>query len=87
MIRKATMQDIPRIAEMIVFGKRVAYRSIFNNDFVSFNELRVIDIIENYRRNPSLIDNMIVYDDGILKGVLNRNFMTPTASQKAGKHA
>ena len=46
MIRKATMQDVPRIAEIIVFGKRVAYRPIFNNDVVSFNELQVIKVIE-----------------------------------------
>lgn len=75
MVRKATLQDISRIAEIIVFGKRVAYRSIFNNDFVSFNELQVIDIIEKIRRNSMLIDNFIVYDDGIVKGVINRKFM------------
>ena len=72
MIRKATMQDVSRIAEIIVFGKRVAYRPIFNNDFVSFNELQVINLIEEYRSNPALIDNMLVYDDGIVKGVINR---------------
>lgn len=59
MIRKATLQDIPRIAEIIVFGKRVAYRTIFNNDVVSFNELQVINIIEEYRNSPGVIDNMI----------------------------
>lgn len=75
MVRKATLQDVSRIAEIIVFGKRVAYRPIFNNDFVSFNELQVIDIIEKFRRTPMLIDNFIVYDDGIVKGVINRKFM------------
>ena len=74
MLRKATIQDIPRIAEIIVFGKRVAYRPIFNDDIGSFNELQVIHIIEEYQNNPRLIDNMIVYDDGILKGVINRVF-------------
>ena len=72
MVRRATMQDVSRIAEIIVFGKRVAYRPIFNNDLVSFNELRVIDIIERYQNDPQLIDNMIVYDDGIVKGVIGR---------------
>lgn len=75
MVRKATLQDVSRIAEIIVFGKRVAYRPIFNNDFVFFNELQVIDIIEKFRRTPMLIDNFIVYDDGIVKGVINRKFM------------
>ena len=74
MLRKATIQDIPRIAEIIVFGKRVAYRSIFNDDIGSFNRLQVIHIIEEYQKDTMLIDNMIVYDDGILKGVINRMF-------------
>ena len=74
MLRKAIMQDVSRIAEIIVFGKRVAYRPIFNNDFVSFNELQVINLIEEYRNNPTVIDNMLVYDDGIIKGVINRVF-------------
>ena len=74
MVRKASMQDVSRIAEIIVFGKRVAYRPIFNNDVVSFNELQVIILIEEYRSNPALVDNMLVYDDGIIKGVINRIF-------------
>ena len=74
MVRKASMQDVSRIAEIIVFGKRVAYRPIFNNDVVSFNELQVINLIEEYRSNPALVDNMLVYDDGIIKGVINRIF-------------
>ena len=74
MVRKASMQDVSRIAEIIVFGKRVAYRPIFNNDFVSFNELQVIDLVKEYRNNPTLVDNMLVYDDGIIKGVINRIF-------------
>ncbi len=47
MVRKASMQDVSRIAEIIVFGKRVAYRPIFNNDVVSFNELQVIKGVIN----------------------------------------
>lgn len=46
MIRQAGKQDIPRIAEIIVFGKRVAYRSIFKNDCGSFNELQVVQLYE-----------------------------------------
>ena len=61
------MQDVPRIAEIIVFGKRVAYRPIFNNDVVSFNELQVINLVEKYRNNPQAVDNMFVYDDRIYK--------------------
>ena len=72
MLRKATMQDVSRIAEIIVFGKRVAYRPIFNNDVVSFNELQVMYLVEEYKKNPTLVDNMLVYDDGIIKGVINK---------------
>lgn len=72
MVRKATVQDISRIAEIIVFGKRVAYRSIFQNDYVSFNELQVLSMIEEYREKPEMMDNMLVYDDGIVKGVINQ---------------
>ena len=75
MLRKAQIQDISRIAEIIVFGKRVAYRHIFNNDIVSFHELQVLNLVEDYHSNPLLLDDMIVYDDGILKGVINRKFV------------
>ncbi len=75
MIRRAEIQDISRIAEIIIFGKRVAYRPIFNNDIVSFNELQVMNLVEEYRSNLLTIENMIVYDDGIMKGVINRKFV------------
>ena len=78
MIRAAQPKDIPRIAEIIVFGKRVAYRDIFQNDMVTFNELQVMDLAEEYRRNPALIKNMLVYDDGIVKGVINREYKNDT---------
>lgn len=47
-IRQANQQDIPRIAEIIVFGKRVAYRPIFENDEVSFNDLQVVAYVEPF---------------------------------------
>ncbi|MBE5893273.1 MAG: GNAT family N-acetyltransferase [Lachnospiraceae bacterium] len=78
MIRAAQRKDIPRIAEIIVFGKRVAYRDIFQNDMVTFNELQVMDLVEEYHRNPALIKNMLVYDDGIVKGVINREYINDT---------
>lgn len=72
MVRHATMEDISRIAEIIVFGKRVAYRSIFQNDLFSFNELQVLPIVEEFQANPAMIENFLVYDDGIVRGVINR---------------
>lgn len=73
MVRKATKKDISRIAEIIVFGKRVAYRTIFQNDVVSFNEIQVIPLWEEYKENPEMLEHMLVFDDGIVKGVINCN--------------
>lgn len=70
MIRQANKQDISRIAEIIVFGKRVAYRPIFENDYVSFNELQVVRLYEEYKNNPDRLDGMLLYDDGIIKGII-----------------
>jgi len=72
MVRHATMGDISRIAEIIVFGKRMAYRAIFQNDYFSFNELQVMPIADEFRAKPELINNFLVYDDGIVRGVINR---------------
>lgn len=73
MVRKATKKDISRIAEIIVFGKRVAYRTMFQNDEVSFNEIQVIPLWEEYKDNLEKMEHMLVFDDGIVKGVINCN--------------
>lgn len=39
-IRKAALQDVSRIAEILVFTKRLNYRPIFQNDLVSFGEMQ-----------------------------------------------
>ncbi len=72
MIRKARTEDISRLAEIEVFGKRVAYRPIFQDDDGSFNQLQTGTIIEEYRQNPSLLTPIWVYDDGIVKGLINQ---------------
>lgn len=77
-IRCATESDFARIAEIIVFSKRVAYRSIFNDDVVSFNELGVVKLFTQYKQNKSLTENMLVFDDGIVKGIINQTFMDDT---------
>lgn len=74
MIRKAEPGDIPRIAEIIVFGKRTAYWPIFQNDTVSFNELQVYSMAEAYAHDLSQLRHMLVYDDGILRGIINRKY-------------
>ena len=69
MLRKAENKDIPRIAEIIIFTKRVTYRPIFQNDNVSFNEMQVIKEIERLKQ-PNELDNVYVYDDGIVKATI-----------------
>ena len=70
MIRKAEIKDISRIAEILVFDKRINFRPIFRNDDYSFNELRVLKVAEEYSR-PETLDNIFVYDDGIVKGLIH----------------
>lgn len=42
MIRVATIKDASRLAEIQIFSKRKAFRPIFQNDDVSFNEMSVL---------------------------------------------
>ena len=70
MIRKAEPKDLSRIAEILVFTKRIKYRSIFHNDEYSFNELQVVKLVEEYG-NSKALDNIWVYDDGIVKGMIH----------------
>lgn len=69
MLRKAGNMDISRIAEILIFTKRTTYRSIFKSDNVSFNEMQVLKEIEKLSQ-PSALDNIYVYDDGIVKAMV-----------------
>lgn len=69
MLRKAGNMDISRIAEILIFTKRTTYRQIFKNDNVSFNEMQVLKEIEKLSQ-PSALDNIYVYDDGIVKATV-----------------
>ena len=69
MIRKAEKKDLSRIAEILVFVKRMKYRSIFHDDGYSFGNLQVIPVAEEYSA-PSILDNIWVYEEkGIVKGL------------------
>ena len=70
MIRKAATGDLSRIAEILVFVKRINYRPIFKNDSYSFGELQVLRVAEKYR-DPDILENILVYDDGIVKGMIH----------------
>lgn len=70
MIRQAERKDASRLAEILIFTKRVTYRSIFHNDIVSFNEMQVLDLALSFRENEHALDDLYVYDDGIVKGLI-----------------
>jgi putative acetyltransferase len=70
MIRPAEMRDASRLAEILIFAKRTAYRPIFKNDTVSFNKMQVLDLALTFRDNKHELDDMYVYDDGIVRGLI-----------------
>lgn len=70
MIRKASVQDLSRIAEILVFVKRIQFRPIFQNDDYSFGELQVIPVAQRYSA-PEILNHIWVYDDGIVKGLIH----------------
>ena len=71
MIRKATRNDLSRIAEILVFVKRIKFRPIFQDDEYSFGELQVLRVAEQYSK-PHILDHIFVYDDGgIVKGLIH----------------
>lgn len=71
MIRKATTEDLSRIAEILVFVKRMKYRSIFHNDGYSFGNLQVISVAEEYS-DPEILNKIWVHEsDDIVKGLIH----------------
>lgn len=69
-IRKATPKDVSRIAEILIFTKRVHYRSIFHNDVVTFGEMQVLPLAKPFFEDLSLLDTYWVYDDEFVKGMI-----------------
>lgn len=70
MIRKARREDASRIAEILVFSKRMNYRRIFRNDRVSFGEMQVYPLAKEYIEHPEKLENVWVYEDEFVKGLL-----------------
>ena len=66
-IRQATIDDLSRIAEILVFNYRLNFYPIFQNDDFYFCELQVSKLMEDYR---DLIRNIWVYDDSVVKGFI-----------------
>lgn len=48
-IRKATMNDVSRIVEIVVFNYRLNFYPIFKDDDFYFNEIQVINLIDCFR--------------------------------------
>lgn len=69
-IRCAEKKDASRIAEIFVFGNRVNFYPIFRDDGYSFGELQVVPMARKYEENEELLGRTFVYDDGIVRGVI-----------------
>ena len=66
-VRQATIADLSRIAEIVIFNYRLNFYPIFQNDDYYFNELQVSKVAKQYE---DVVGNMWVYDDGAIKGVI-----------------
>ena len=66
-VRQATIADLSRIAEIVIFNYRLNFYPIFQNDDYYFNELQVSKGAKQYE---DVVGNMWVYDDGAIKGVI-----------------
>lgn len=69
-IRRADKEDISRIAEILVFTKRVSYRPIFQNDQFSFINLQVLPLAQEYQADKDRLERTWVFEDGFVKGML-----------------
>lgn len=70
-IRKAAPQDASRLAEILIFAKRAAYRPIFQNNAVSFGQMQVLPLANEYLSSPEKLENIWVYDDEFVKGMVH----------------
>lgn len=72
-IRKAKTEDLSRIAEIFVFNNRMNFFPIFKDEGFSFSELQVVPLIDNYFKKGEIINNICVFDDGIIRGFIQMN--------------
>lgn len=70
-IRRAVPGDASRIAEILIFAKRAAYRPIFRNDAVSFGGMQVLPLALDYLEGRESLEHIWVYDDEFVKGMLH----------------
>ena len=68
MVRKASEQDLSRMAEINVYSWRTAYRGIIPDEYL-FNQRSVMATAENMGKRLKTPGFVIdVFDDGIIKG-------------------
>ena len=72
-IRKAIIDDLSRVAEIYVFNNRINYFPIFKDESFSFGELQVVSLVDNYFKKEEILENIYVYDDGLIKGFIQMN--------------
>ena len=70
-IRKAMIKDLSRIAEIYVFNNRMNYFPIFKDAGFSFGELQVVSLVDHYFKKKEIIENIYVFDDGLVKGFIS----------------
>ena len=66
-IRLATIEDVNRIAEIVVFNYRLNFYPIFQDAEFYFKELQVSKLMDAYK---DLLSNLYVFDDGVVKGFI-----------------
>ena len=66
-IRQATIEDLPRIAEIVIFNYRLNFYPIFQDDEFYFKEMQVVNLIKEYN---DIVNSIWVYDDGVVKGFI-----------------
>ncbi|MBQ6331756.1 MAG: GNAT family N-acetyltransferase [Clostridia bacterium] len=67
-IRPARAEDLLRIAEIEIFNYRLNFYPIFRSDAYYFGEKTVPNLTAFYSKEPGVIENTVVYDDGVVKG-------------------
>lgn len=68
MIRKATMGDVGRIAEILVYNNRRNYYPIFKDIVYSFQEFNVLDMARQLEKDPDLLEQTFLFEDLVVKG-------------------
>ena len=72
-IRPARAEDLLRIAEIEIFNYRLNFYPIFRSDAYYFGEKTVSNLTTFYANEPGVIENTVVYDDGVVKGFVRVN--------------